>query len=56
MIDARYEAARLTDQSGERGWDLFPEPSVSEFRRPSFVIAVISTVLIAASLVGLLLR
>lgn len=25
MIDARYTEARKTDQSGGRGWDLFPE-------------------------------
>lgn len=56
MIDARFEAARRTDQSGDRGWDLFPEPSVSEFRRPSFVLVVLACVLAAVSLVGMVLR
>lgn len=32
MIDARYTAARRTDQSGNRGWafDEYAEPSLAE--------------------------
>lgn len=49
MIDARFEAARLTDQSGGRGWH-FPKED-SEYRRPSFLL-VIAAVGIAVALVA----
>lgn len=49
MIDARFEAARLTDQSGGRGW-FFPKED-SEYRRPSFLL-VIAAVGIAVALVA----
>jgi hypothetical protein len=52
MIDARYEEAQRSNQSCDGGWDLFPEPSVSEFKRPSFVIVILSVVVIAAALIG----
>lgn len=56
MIDARFEAARLTNQSGDRGWDLFPEPSVSEFRRPSFALVIIAALAVAVALVGMVVQ
>lgn len=47
MIDARFEAARLTDQSGGRGW-FFPKEE-SEFKRPSFLL-VLAAVGVAVAL------
>lgn len=49
MIDARFEAARLTDQSGGRGW-FFPKED-SEYRRPSFLL-VLAAVGVAVALVA----
>lgn len=49
MIDARFEAARRTNQSGGRGWH-FPHED-SEYRRPSFLL-VIAAVGVAVALVA----
>lgn len=51
MIDARYDAARRTDQSGDRGWAFDPTPSVNEYRRPSFLL-VLAAVGVAVALVA----
>lgn len=53
MVDPRFEAARMTDQSGARGWDF--RPDVPSGFRPSFVMVVFAAVVIAASLVGMVL-
>ena len=49
MIDARFEAARQTNQSDGRGWDFRdnPEPSKS-----GVTIAIFAAVIIAACLIG----
>jgi len=51
MVDPRYEAARMTDQSGGRGWDF--SPAAPTGFRPSFVMVVLAVVAVAASLIGL---
>lgn len=53
MIDARYEAARRTDQSGQRGWDF--DPSSDPGFRPSFVMVVVAVIVVAGSLLGMIL-
>lgn len=49
MIDARYTAARQTDQSGNRGWNFPPEPA----RRPITVIDVLRVLFRPATLTSL---
>lgn len=51
MIDARYDEARKTDQSGQRGWDFSEEPKSSN---PSgWVIVGISFGLIVIGMIAI---
>lgn len=54
MIDARYEAARLTDQSGERGWAFDPTPPINEYRRPTFLLVIAAVGVCVALLASVL--
>jgi hypothetical protein len=47
MTDPRFDAARRTDQSGGRGWDLRPIPPREPFR-PSIILAIAAVVILAS--------
>lgn len=50
MVDPRFEAARMTDQSGGRGWDfrdINPEPS-----RFGLGVAVVAVLIVGLSLIA----
>lgn len=52
MIDARFEAARRTNQSGGRGWDFAPDASDREPSRFGVAVAVLAALCVCVSLLG----
>lgn len=50
FYDARFEAAKATDQSGQRGWDFRPEE-----REPTgapIFLAVLAVMIVGVSFIG----
>ena len=48
QVDARYTEARKTDQSGGRGWDLFPDADSKKSTEWGWIIVGIAFVAILA--------
>lgn len=53
MTDARFDAARATDQSRGRGW-AFDPPSDREPSRMGLALAILGAVIAVAALIGAL--
>lgn len=50
MVDPRFEAARMTDQSGARGWDF--RPDCREPSRFGLGVAIVAVLIVGLSLIA----